>query len=185
MQADETTGSPLLGRVASDRPTPQQALWQDLELGMFVHFGLVAVTGQFTGITWFADGANPLYCSTLEPVAPGIFDPTDFDAKQWVATARAGGARYLLFTAKHHDGFCLWPTATTPHSVQASPWRGGRGDLVGELAEACRQAGLRCEPPLWRRSRDHVVTWYVNDQQSIRCRQYRAQQSPYNWPGYT
>ena len=133
----------ILERLPSDRPTPQQFAWQDLELGVFVHFGLYAVTGRFTAITWVPEGANPLYCSSLEPVDPGLFNPVEFDAQQWVSTAQAGGARYLMLTAKHHDGFCLWPTKTTPHSVQASPWRGGRGDLVGETAEACRAAGLR------------------------------------------
>jgi hypothetical protein len=81
---------------------------------MFVHFGLYAVTGQFTGITWIPEGANPLYTSSLEPVDPALFNPVDFDAAQWVAAARAGGAGYLLLTAKHHDGFCLWPNRHQP-----------------------------------------------------------------------
>ena len=136
-------GSPLLERLPANRPTPQQAAWHDLELGMFVHFGLYAVAGRFTGITWVPEGANPLYSGSLQPVDPGIFNPVAFDAAKWVATAQAGGARYLLLTAKHHDGFCLWPTATTPHSVKATRWRGGRGDLVGEVARACHAAGLR------------------------------------------
>ena len=100
MQTNATAGSPLLERLPAVRPTPQQAAWQDLELGMFVHFGLYAVTGRFTGITWIPEGANPLYSSSPEPVDPGLFSPTDFEAAQWVATAQAGGARYLLLTAK-------------------------------------------------------------------------------------
>jgi alpha-L-fucosidase len=109
---------------------------------MFVHFGLYAVTGRFTGITWIPEGANPLYSASLDPVDPALFDPRHFDAEQWVAAARSGGAGYLMLTAKHHDGFCLWPTATSPHSLSAGKWRGGKGDLVGELARACRSAGL-------------------------------------------
>lgn len=110
---------------------------------MFVHYGLYAVTGRFTGIRWVKEGANPLYSGSMEPVEARLFDPVDFDAERWASAARAGGARYLLFTAKHHDGFCLWPTSSSPYSVRASPWRGGRGDCVGELARASSAAGLR------------------------------------------
>ena len=85
------TADSILERLPSDRPTPQQFAWQDLELGVFVHFGLYAVTGRFTAITWIPEGANPLYCSSLEPVDPGLFNPVEFDAQQWVSTAQAGG----------------------------------------------------------------------------------------------
>ncbi len=122
-------------RLPSLLPTPEQAAYQELEMGMFVHFGLYAVTGRFTGITWCPEGVNPLYTNTLEVVDPGIFNPVDFDADQWVETALAGGARYLILTAKHHEGFCLWPTKASPYRAQ--------GDLVGEVAAACRAAGLR------------------------------------------
>jgi len=109
------------------RPTPAQHAWQQLELGMFVHVGL----NTFAGVEW-SDGTLP----------PALFDPADLDAAQWVEVAQEMGARYLVLTAKHHDGFCLWPTATTAYSVASSPWRGGRGDVVAEVAEACRAAGL-------------------------------------------
>lgn len=94
---------------------------------MFVHFGL----NTFAGREW-SDGT----------LSPELFDPAELDARQWVSVARTAGARYLVLTAKHHDGFCLWPTETTDYSVAASPWRGGRGDLVGEVAEACAEAGI-------------------------------------------
>jgi alpha-L-fucosidase len=113
--------------VTSLRPTAAQLAWQQLELGMFVHVGV----NTFAGQEW-SDGTLPA----------ASFDPTELDADQWVAVARQMGARYLVLTAKHHDGFCLWPTATTDYSVAAAPWRGGRGDLVGEVADACRTAGL-------------------------------------------
>ena len=109
------------------RPTHQQLRWQTLAYGMFCHFGINTFYGEER-----SDG-------TLSPRA---FNPTRLDARQWVQTAQAAGMRYIIFTAKHHDGFCLWPTDTTDYSVRASPFRGGRGDVVGELAEACRDAGM-------------------------------------------
>ncbi|MFJ3581798.1 alpha-L-fucosidase [Streptomyces sp. NPDC090127] len=108
-------------------PTPAQLRWQEAGFGLFLHFGV----NTFNGREW-SDG-------TLDPAS---FDPSELDARQWVATAVAAGARYVVFTAKHHDGFCLWPTETTEYSVASSPWRGGAGDVVGELAEACQEAGI-------------------------------------------
>lgn len=109
------------------RPTHQQLRWQTLAYGMFCHFGI----NTFYGHEW-SDGT----------LSPRGFNPTGLDARQWVEAARAAGMRYLVFTAKHHDGFCLWPTDTTDYSVRASPFRGGRGDVVAELAEACRDADM-------------------------------------------
>lgn len=109
------------------RPTPQQLHWQELGTGMFVHVGL----NTFHGVEW-SDGTLPA----------ASFDPAHLDADQWVRTATSFGARYLVLTAKHHDGFCLWPTATTDYSVRSSPWRDGAGDVVAEVADACRRHGL-------------------------------------------
>lgn len=108
-------------------PTPQQLAWQEREHGLFLHFGI----NTFYGKEW-SDGSLP---------ADG-FNPSQLDASQWVETAIAVGAGYVVLTAKHHDGFCLWPTATTDYSVRSSPYRGGHGDVVGELAEACQGAHL-------------------------------------------
>ncbi|MBC8077880.1 MAG: alpha-L-fucosidase, partial [Chloroflexales bacterium] len=109
------------------RPTHQQLRWQTLAYGMFCHFGI----NTFYGHGW-SDGT----------LSPRGFNPTRLDARQWVETAQAAGMRYLVFTAKHHDGFCLWPSDTTDYSVRASPFRGGRGDVVAELAQACRDANM-------------------------------------------
>lgn len=108
-------------------PTTGQLAWQELEFGIFLHFGL----NTFFGKEW-GDGSLP----------PSAFNPTELDAREWVRVAKEAGARYLVLTAKHHDGFCLWPTETTEYSVAASPWRGGKGDVVAEVAEACREAGI-------------------------------------------
>lgn len=115
------------GELTPPVPSAGQLAWQALELGMFVHVGL----NTFFGREW-SDGSLPA----------SAFDPADLDAGQWVEVAQEMGARYLVLTAKHHDGFCLWPTATTSYSVASSPWRSGAGDLVAEVAAACRAAGL-------------------------------------------
>ncbi len=109
-------------------PSPSQLLWQQDELALFVHFGV----NTFTDREW-GDGTED----------PAIFAPSRLDAGQWARAARAAGFRAMILTAKHHDGFCLWPTATTRHSVGSSPWRGGAGDVVRELTDACRATGLR------------------------------------------
>jgi alpha-L-fucosidase len=113
---------------ARPRPSPSQLAWQRDELAMFIHFGV----NTFTDREW-GDGTED----------PRIFDPTALDARQWARSARAAGFRAMILTAKHHDGFCLWPSRTTRHSVASSPWRGGRGDLVREFVDACRAEGLK------------------------------------------
>lgn len=110
------------------KPSPQQLAWQDMELGMFCHFGMNTFCDQEWG-----DGAD----------SPEIFNPEQLDARQWARTAKRAGFKYLVLTAKHHDGFCLWPTKTTDYSVKSSPWRGGKGDVVREVADACREEGLQ------------------------------------------
>ncbi|MDF2925761.1 MAG: Alpha-L-fucosidase [Paenibacillaceae bacterium] len=108
-------------------PTRQQLRWQDMEQGLFCHFGMNTFCDQEWG-----EGTD----------SPEKFNPTELDAMQWARTAKEAGFAYLVFTAKHHDGFCLWPTATTDYSVRSSPWKNGQGDVVREIADACRQVGL-------------------------------------------
>ncbi|POH61107.1 alpha-L-fucosidase [Arthrobacter glacialis] len=109
-------------------PTPAQLVWQRDAMGAFFHYGL----NTFHGKEW-SDGTLPA----------ASFNPTELDAEQWVHTAVSMGAKYVVVTAKHHDGFCLWPTATTEYSVASSPWRGGDGDVVAEVAAACRKFGMK------------------------------------------
>ncbi|MEJ2504267.1 MAG: alpha-L-fucosidase [Gemmatimonadota bacterium] len=139
------TASVAFGRVpayrVADRPTPTSAqlAWQRDERALFIHFGV----NTFTDREW-GDGSED----------PAVFAPSGLDARQWARTARAAGFRAMVLTAKHHDGFCLWPTSTTRHSVASSPWRGGEGDVVQEFVDACRAeslgAGLYLSP--WDRN---------------------------------
>ncbi len=109
-------------------PTPDQVAWQQMEMNLFCHFG----PNTFTGAEW-GDGTEP----------EDIFCPTDLDCRQWTATAKASGFKGVIITAKHHDGFCLWPSPESSHTVAQSRWRNGRGDVLRELSEACVADGLQ------------------------------------------
>ncbi|PSL37427.1 alpha-L-fucosidase [Labedella gwakjiensis] len=109
------------------RPHERQLAWQSLEFYSFIHFGMNTMTDREWG---------------LGHEDPALFDPDALDVDQWMRAIASAGMRGVILTAKHHDGFCLWPTETTEHSVAASPWRGGQGDLVADVAESARRHGL-------------------------------------------
>jgi alpha-L-fucosidase len=120
---------PGLGQNAVDlKPSPQQVEWQDLEMGVIIHFG----PNTFMDREW-GDGTAD----------PKVFNPTQFDPEQWMQAFQAAGIRYVIFVAKHHDGFCLWPTAQTDYSVKSSPFENGKGDVVGRVEQAARKYGMK------------------------------------------
>jgi len=110
------------------KPSAQQVAWQDLEFGVILHFS----TNTFLDREW-GDGTAD----------PKVFNPTSFDPGQWMQAIKASGATYVVLVAKHHDGFCLWPTEQTDYSIRKSPWKDGKGDVVGDVAKAARKYGLK------------------------------------------
>ncbi|VEI02948.1 Alpha-L-fucosidase [Acidipropionibacterium jensenii] len=110
------------------RPSPRQLAWQQLDFYGFLHFGMNTMTDREWG-TGHED--------------PTRFDPDRLDADQWMDSLASAGMSGVILTAKHHDGFCLWPSRLTSHTVASSPWRSGHGDLVAETAAAAERAGLR------------------------------------------
>jgi alpha-L-fucosidase len=109
-------------------PSLAQLAWQRCETNLFLHFGI----NTFTGREW-GDGSEN----------PALFNPSRLDCAQWAQAAKAGGFKIAVLTAKHHDGFCLWPSHRTRHSVQSSPWKNGQGDLVRDFVDAFRAEGLK------------------------------------------
>ncbi|HPB10493.1 MAG TPA: alpha-L-fucosidase, partial [Kiritimatiellia bacterium] len=120
-------------------PSERQLRWHETEIFALIHYGL----NTYTDREWGYGGEDP-----------ALFNPARLDAGQVVAALKRGGMNGVILVAKHHDGFCLWPTRTTEHNISRSPWRGGKGDLVREYADAAKKHGLRfglyCSP--WDRN---------------------------------
>ncbi len=115
-------------KAVAPLPLPKQVRWQQMETLAFVHFGL----NTFDDKEWgYGD------------VSPKIFNPTKLDCEQWVRTFVNAGIKEVIITAKHHDGFCLWPTQLTDYCIRNSPYKNGKGDIVGELAAACKKYGIK------------------------------------------
>lgn len=144
------TESDIVIKAAHIVPSERQLRWQQLELIVFFHFGI----NTFTNNEWGTGKEEP-----------GIFNPTDLDARQWVKAAKEAGFRQVILTAKHHDGFCLWPSKYTIHSIKGSPWRHGKGDVVRDVAMACRELdmgfGIYLSP--WDRNHPSFGTDTYND----------------------
>ena len=152
--AIQTTGQTVNPALCGPVPTENQLRWQEMEMYAFIHYSLNTYTDEEWG---FGNEALKL------------FNPSDLDCRQWARVCKQAGMKGIIFTAKHHCGFCMWPSKYTEYSVKNTPWKQGRGDVVRELADACREEGLKFAVYLspWDRNhkdygRPEYITYFRN-----------------------
>jgi alpha-L-fucosidase len=126
--SNDDSNAVIAEKAAKVLPRANQTDWMRLERTFFLHFGV----NTFNEVEWGSGREEP-----------SLFNPTELDANQWLDAVQNFGGKMIVLVCKHHDGFCMWPTRYTPHSVVASPWRGGKGDLVREVADAAKAHGVR------------------------------------------
>ncbi|MEO6355692.1 MAG: alpha-L-fucosidase, partial [Ferruginibacter sp.] len=135
-------------------PTANQLAWQQMEYYAFVHFSV----NTYTDMAWGNGDEDPK-----------TFNPVSLDCRQWARIAKQAGMKGIIITAKHHSGFCLWPSKYTEYSVKNCPWKNGKGDIVREMADACKEYGLKLGIYLspWDRNRadygkPEYITYFRN-----------------------